>query len=55
MFHKALFLIFIICDCKNSANRKLVVQPIVIKDFNERGQIDLIDFLSVANGKINGF
>lgn len=40
-----------ICNCKNGANRKLVVQHIATKDFNERGQVDLIDFQSIADGK----
>lgn len=32
-------------------NRKLVIKPIISKDFNERGQVDLVDFQSVPDGK----
>ncbi|XP_008188371.2 uncharacterized protein LOC103310808 [Acyrthosiphon pisum] len=32
-------------------NRKLVIKPITSNDFNERGQVDLIDFQSVLDGK----
>lgn len=31
-------------------NRKLVIKPITSNDFNERGQVDLIDFQSVPDG-----
>lgn len=40
-----------ICNCKKNMNRKLVVKPIISKDFNERGQVDLVDFQSVPDGK----
>jgi hypothetical protein len=39
------------CSCKKSMNRKLVIKPIMSNDFNERGQVDLIDFQSVPDGK----
>lgn len=39
------------CSCKKSMNRKLVIKPITSNDFNERGQVDLIDFQSVPDGK----
>ncbi|XP_060845447.1 KRAB-A domain-containing protein 2-like [Rhopalosiphum padi] len=40
-----------ICNSKQGANRKLVIKPIVTKDFNERGQVDLVDFQSTPDGK----
>lgn len=40
-----------ICNCKKSMNRKLVIKPIISKEFNERGQVDLVDFQSVPDGK----
>ncbi|KAL4119028.1 hypothetical protein QTP88_011901 [Uroleucon formosanum] len=39
------------CNNKKGVNRKLVIKPIVSKDFNERGQIDLVDFQSLPDGK----
>ncbi|XP_025414391.1 KRAB-A domain-containing protein 2-like [Sipha flava] len=36
---------------KKGSNRKLVIKPIVSKDFNERGQVDLVDFQSLPDGK----
>lgn len=39
------------CNEKKSISRKLVVKPITSKDFNERGQVDLIDFQSLPDGK----
>ncbi|XP_060863651.1 KRAB-A domain-containing protein 2-like [Metopolophium dirhodum] len=39
------------CSCKKSMNRKLVIKPITSNDFNERGQVDLIDFQSDPDGK----
>ncbi|XP_008187612.1 KRAB-A domain-containing protein 2-like [Acyrthosiphon pisum] len=32
-------------------NRKLVIKPIISKNFNERGQVDLVDFQSLPDGK----
>jgi hypothetical protein len=32
-------------------NRKLVIKPITTTDFNERAQIDMVDFQSVPDGK----
>lgn len=40
-----------ICNSKQRANRKLIIKPIITKDFNERGQIDLVDFQSTPDGK----
>lgn len=40
-----------ICNCKKNMNRKLVIKPIISKDFNERGQVDLVDFQSFPDGK----
>jgi hypothetical protein len=40
-----------ICNFKKNANRKLVNKPIISKDFNKRGQVDLVDFQSVPDGK----
>ncbi|XP_008182430.1 KRAB-A domain-containing protein 2-like [Acyrthosiphon pisum] len=40
-----------ICNGKKNMNRKLVIKPIISKDFNERGQVDLVDFQSVPDGK----
>ncbi|XP_025407815.1 KRAB-A domain-containing protein 2-like [Sipha flava] len=40
-----------ICNSKKGSNRKLVIKPIVSKDFNERGQVDLVDFQSLPDGK----
>jgi len=39
------------CNSKKGVNRKLVIKPILSKDFNERGQVDLIDFQSLPDGK----
>ncbi|KAF0702823.1 KRAB-A domain-containing protein 2-like, partial [Aphis craccivora] len=39
------------CSRKKSMNRKLVIKPITSNDFNERGQVDLIDFQSVPDRK----
>ncbi|XP_029348381.1 KRAB-A domain-containing protein 2-like, partial [Acyrthosiphon pisum] len=39
------------CNCKKPMNRKLVIKPITTADFNERAQIDLVDFQSVPDGK----
>ncbi|KAL4141348.1 hypothetical protein QTP88_004003 [Uroleucon formosanum] len=39
------------CNNKKGVNRKLVIKPIMSKDFNERGQIDLVDFQSLPDGK----
>jgi len=35
------------CNCKKTMNRKIVIKPITATDFNERAQIDLMDFQSV--------
>lgn len=40
-----------ICNCKKSMNRKLVIKPFTTADFNERAQIDLVDFQSVPDWK----
>jgi hypothetical protein len=40
-----------ICNSKKESNRKLVIKPIVSKDFNERGRVDLVDFQSLPDGK----
>eukprot|EP00102_Acyrthosiphon_pisum_P023276 XP_016660486.1 PREDICTED: Ig-like and fibronectin type-III domain-containing protein 2 [Acyrthosiphon pisum] len=40
-----------ICNCKKNMNRKLVIKPIISKNFNERGQVDLVDFQSLPDGK----
>lgn len=40
------------CNLKKSQNRKgMVVRPILSKDFNTRGQVDLIDLQSSADGE----
>lgn len=39
------------CNSKKGVNRKLVIKSIISKDFNERGQVDLIDFQSLLDGK----
>ena len=39
------------CNEKEPENRKVVVRPIILKDFGERGQVDLIDFQSLADGE----
>lgn len=42
------------CNSKKSGqHRNIVVQPIVIKDFNVRAQMDLIDFQSTPCGPYN--
>ncbi|XP_073966897.1 SCAN domain-containing protein 3-like [Choristoneura fumiferana] len=41
-----------VCEMKRSLPRKgIVTKPIISKDFNSRGQVDLIDFQSAADGK----
>lgn len=37
------------CNEKKHGKQKIVVRPIVSKDFNERGQVDLIDFQSLPD------
>lgn len=37
------------CNEKKQGKHKIVVRPIVSKDFNERGQVDLIDFQSLPD------
>jgi len=39
------------CNSKKGVNRKLIIKPIVSKDFNERDQVDLVDFQSLPDGK----
>lgn len=39
------------CNSKKPVNRKLVIKPILSEDFNERGQVDLVDFQSNPDGK----
>ncbi|XP_031334186.1 KRAB-A domain-containing protein 2-like [Photinus pyralis] len=39
------------CNEKKQGRKKIVVRPIVSKDFNERGQVDLIDFQSMPDSK----
>jgi len=39
------------CNSKKGVNRKLIIKPIISKDFNERGQVALIDFQSLPDGK----
>lgn len=41
----------VVCNYKKGTKRKLVVKPIISEDFNEKGQIDLIDFQSTPDGK----
>ncbi|KAL4090899.1 hypothetical protein QTP88_025657 [Uroleucon formosanum] len=43
--------IYVTCNNEKGVNRKLVIKPIVSKDFNGRGQIDLVDFQSLPDGK----
>jgi hypothetical protein len=33
-----------ICNTKKGSNRKLVIKPIVSNNFNEIGQVDLVNF-----------
>jgi hypothetical protein len=33
-----------ICNSKKGTDRKSVIKRILSKDFNERGQVDLVDF-----------
>jgi hypothetical protein len=40
-----------IYNSKKGSNRKLVIKPIVSKDFNERGQVYMVDFQSLSDGK----
>lgn len=39
------------CNSKKGVNRKLVIKPIVSEDFNERGQVDLVGFQSLTDGR----
>jgi hypothetical protein len=43
--------VFFMCNSKQGANRRLVIKPIITKDFNERAQVDLVDFQSTPDGK----
>lgn len=38
-----------ICNEKKQGRKKVIVRPILSKDFNERGQVDLIDFQSLPD------
>jgi hypothetical protein len=39
------------CNSEKPVNRKLVIKPIISEDFNEKGQVDLVDFQSNPDGK----
>lgn len=41
----------LLCNCKKGTKRKLVTESVISKSFNERGQIDFIDFESMPDGK----
>ncbi|KAE9543046.1 hypothetical protein AGLY_002957 [Aphis glycines] len=45
-----------VCNLKKSQQHKnIVVKPILSKDFNVRGQVDLIDFQSTPSEKVEAF